>query len=208
MSYFMSLYENASFETLGSQLMGVPFGGMTHEQYENWGRKFLAEFKHPKFKVGVKGLIYQPMLELINYLEANDFTVYIFTADEGAFLRLAATDLYGLPPSQVHGTSMRSEFVVNDGKAELVRSYRMHYLDNWDAKPRLIDQVIGKKPIFAAGNSNGDQHMLQYTALGGGMSLLVHHTDASREYQYDKHTEKVMPLAKKEGWVVVDMKND
>jgi phosphoglycolate phosphatase-like HAD superfamily hydrolase len=208
LGYFMELYENASFETLISQLLGVPFGGMTHAQYDAWGRKFLAEFKHPKFKVGVEGLIYQPMVELIRYLEANDFTVYIFTADEGAFLRLAATKLYGLPPSQVHGTSMRSEFIVENGKAELVRTYRMHYLDNWDAKPRLIDQVIGKKPIFAAGNSNGDQHMLQYAALTGGMSVLVHHTDAVREYKYDKHTDKVMPLAEKEGWTVIDMADD
>lgn len=205
LEYFMVLFENASFETLGSQLMGVPFGGMTHEQYEAWGRKFLSEFKHPKFKVGVERLIYQPMVELIRYLEANEFTVYIFTADEGAFLRLAATKLYGLPPSQVHGTSMRSEFIVEDGKAELVRSYRMHYLDNWDAKPRLIDQVIGKNPVFAAGNSNGDQHMLQYAALTGGMSVLVHHTDGAREYKYNKHTDKVMPLAKKDGWTIIDM---
>lgn len=208
MAYFMALYENASFETIVSQLMGVPFGGMTHKQYDAWGRKFLSEFKHPKFKVGVEGLIYQPMVELINYLEANDFTVYIFTADEGAFLRLVATDLYGLPPSQVQGTSMRSEFIVENGKTKLVRSYRMHYFDNWDGKPRLIDQIIGKKPVFAAGNSNGDQHMLQYAALNGGMSVLVHHTDGAREYQYDKHTDKVMPLAKKEGWTVIDIKND
>jgi phosphoglycolate phosphatase-like HAD superfamily hydrolase len=208
LGYFMALFENTSFETLGSQLMGVPFGGMTHAQYNAWAKRFLSEFKHPKFKVGVEGLIYQPMVELINYLEANEFTVYIFTADEAAFLRLAATKLYGLPPSQIHGTSMRSEFVVENGKAVLVRSYRMHYLDNWAAKPRLIDQVIGKKPIFAAGNSNGDQHMLQYAALTGGMSVLVHHTDDTREYKYDKHTDKVIPLAKEEGWTVIDMKND
>lgn len=208
MGYFMAMFENAAFETVGSQLMGVPFGGMTHAQYDAWAEKFLSEFKHPKFKVGVEGLIYQPMVELINYLEANDFTVYIFTADEGAFLRLAATELYGLPPSRVQGTSMRSEFIAENGKAELVRTYRMAYLDNWDGKPRLIDQVIGKKPIFAAGNSNGDQHMLQYAALNGGMSVLVHHTDGIREYQYDKHTDKVMPLAKKEGWTVIDMKSD
>ena len=188
--------------------MGVPFGGMTSAQYDAWGRKFVSEFKHPKLGVGVEGLIYQPMVELIRFLEANDFTVYIFTADEGAFLRLAAMDLYGLPPSQVFGTSMRSEWVVRDGKPLLVRTYRMQQFNNWDGKPRLIQQVIGKPPIFAAGNSNGDQHMLQYAALSGGLSVLVHHTDAEREFAYTKHTDKVMPLAANEGWTVIDTKRD
>ncbi len=208
MSYFMNLYEDAAFATIVSQLMGVPFGGMTSEQYDAWGREFLSEFKHPKLKVGVEGLIYKPMIELIRYLEQNDFTVYIFTADEGAFLRLAATNLYGLPPSQVLGTSIRSEWVVENEKPLLVRTYRMQHLNNWDGKPRLIQQVIGKRPIFAAGNSNGDQHMLQYAALSGGMSVLVHHTDDKREFAYTSHTDKVMPLAQKEGWTVIDMKRD
>lgn len=208
MSYFAELYENASYKTLISQLIGVPFGGLTREQFAEWGRKFLTEFKHPRFKRGVKGLIYQPMLELIQYLRSNGFTVYIFTADESAFLRLVSEELYGISPQQVQGTSVRNEFIIRDGKAVLVRSYRMHYLDNWDGKPRLIENVIGKKPLFAAGNSNGDQHMLQYAALTGGMSVLVHHTDSEREYRYDKHTDKVMPLAKKEGWTVIDMKKD
>lgn len=206
--YFMELYENAAYATLAGQLFGVPFGGMTDQAYAAWGRDFVANFKHPKFGVGVKALIYQPMVELIRYLEANKFTVFIFTADEGAFLRLVAEDLYGLPSQQVQGTSVRSEFIVSDGKTAMVRTYRLEHLNNWDGKPRLIQRVIGKKPIFAAGNSNGDQHMLQYAALNGGMSVLVHHTDGDREYAYNSHTDKVMPLAQKEGWTVVDMKKD
>ncbi len=208
-TYFTELYENASYESLVSQLLGVPFGGLTKEQYEDWGRKFLAEFKHPKFKRGIKGLIYQPMLELINYLEAHGFTVYIFTADESAFLRLAAPELYGLPTQQVQGTSMRNEFITTkDGNAMLVRSYRMDYLDNWAGKPRLIEKVIGKKPLFAAGNSNGDQHMLEYAALSGGMSVWVHHTDDKREVAYDKHTDKLVPLTKSGEIMAIDMKKD
>jgi len=208
-AYFLELYENAAYKTLVSQLIAVPFGGMTKTEFEAWGRKFLTEFRHPTLKRGVAGLIYQPMVELIDYLKANSFTVYIYTADESAFLRLVTESLYGIPPKQVQGTSVRNEFITTkDGHAKLVRSYRMDYLDNWDGKPRLIEKVIGKKPLFAAGNSNGDQHMLQYAALSGGMSLLVHHTDGKREFQYDTHLDKVLPLAKKEAWTVVDMKRD
>jgi hypothetical protein len=207
-SYFTELYENAAYASLAGQLLGVPFGGMTNEQYDRWGREFLSKFKHPKFGVGVENVIYQPMVELIRYLEANRFTVYIFTADEGAFLRLAAEDLYGLPSEQIQGTSVRSEFIIEGDEPVLVRSYRVQHLNNWDGKPRLIQSVIGKKPVFAAGNSNGDQHMLQYAALSRGMSILVHHTDAKREFAYGSHTDKVMPLARKKGWTVVDMKRD
>ncbi len=207
-AYFMELYENSAFESLASQLFAVPFGGFTAEQYDNWFRKFISEFKHPKFGVGVEGLIYLPMVELIHYLESNGFAVYIFTADEASFLRLVAEDLYGLPPERVQGTTVRSEFIVRNNKPILVRSYHVQHLNNWDGKPRLIQSVIGKKPIFAAGNSNGDQHMLQYAALSGGMSILIHHTDADREFVYNSHTDKVLPLAEKEGWTVVDMKID
>lgn len=207
-AYFIELYENAAYATLADQLFGVPFGGYTGEQYADWFRTFLADFKHPKLGVGVKGLIYRPMVELIRYLEANDFKVYIFTADEGGFLRLVSEELYGIPPERVQGTSVRSEFIIQDDEPLLVRSYRVQHLNNWDGKPRLIQSVIGKKPLIAAGNSNGDQHMLQYAALGGGLSILIHHTDGEREFAYDSHTDKVIPLAEKEGWTVVDMKSD
>jgi hypothetical protein len=113
------------------------------------------------------------MVELIRYLESSGFAVYIFTADEAAFLRLFAEDLYGLPPERVQGTSVRSDFIIQEEKPVLVRSYRIQHLNNWDGKPRLIQSVIGKKPVFAAGNSNGDQHMLQYAALSGGMAILT-----------------------------------
>ncbi len=207
-SYFEQLYSNSEYESLASQLFAAPFGGMSAETYASWAQDFAANFKHPELGVGIEGLIYQPMLELIRYLEANQFTVYIITADEGAFLRVVAKDLYGIPPERVFGTSVREEFVIENGEPQFVRTYRVDHLNNWDGKPRLIRKVIGRTPIFAAGNSNGDQQMLQNTALGGGMSILVHHTDGGREYAYDKHTDKVMPLATKEDWVVVDMAKD
>jgi hypothetical protein len=208
LSYFMALYEEAAYASLAGQLFGVAFGGMPHTDYEAWAREFVASYKHPKFGRGVDELIYQPMVELIRYLEENDFTVFISTADEGAFLRLVSERLYGIPPHRVIGTQVRSEFIADKESAQLVRTYRIEHINNWDGKPRRIDSVIGKVPLFAAGNSNGDQHMLQYAALNGGFSLLVHHTDDEREVAYDGHTDKVMPLAESQGWTVVDMKRD
>jgi hypothetical protein len=118
--------------------------------------------------------------------------------------------LYGVPPSHVHGSSIRLTYEADNGTAELIRTADAKYLNNWDGKPRLIFQSIGKRPIFAAGNSNGDLHMLEYTSrqTGPSMSVLVHHTDGEREYAYDSHTDKVMPLAKGQSWTIVDMRND
>lgn len=207
-AYFEQLYANSEYESLASQLFAAPFGGLSAAAYASWAQDFASNFKHPELGAGIEGLIYQPMLELIRYLEANEFNVYIITADEGAFLRVVSEELYGIPPERVFGTSVREEFVIENGEPQFVRTYRVDHLNNWDGKPRLIKKVIGRTPIFAAGNSNGDQQMLQNTALGGGMSILVHHTDGDREYAYDKHTDKVMPLATKEDWVVVDMAKD
>jgi hypothetical protein len=121
-NYFTELYENSAFASLAGQLFAVPFGGFTDEQYDNWFQTFVSEFKHPKFGVGVEGLIYQPMVELIHYLESSGFAIYIFTANEAAFLRLVAEDLYGIPSGRVQGTSVRSEFIIQEDKPVLVRS--------------------------------------------------------------------------------------
>jgi hypothetical protein len=209
-AYFEDLYENQGLDTLVDELLAVPFGGMTTAEYADWNRQWLKNWKHPKFGVGVRGLIYQPMVELILYLETNQFRVYIFTADEGDFLRLAAQELYGLPADRVYGTSVRTDYVAEGNRAGLVRAYRVEFLNNWAGKPRLIEQVIGARPILAGGNSNGDEQMLQYVALQGrpSLSLLVHHTDDKREFAYDKHADKVLARAAKERWTVIDMKND
>ena len=209
-AYFEELYENQGLDTLTDELLAVPFGGVTTAEYDDWNRQWLRNWKHPKFGVGVRGLIYQPMVELIRYLEANQFRVYIFTADEGAFLRLASQELYGLLPDRVYGTRVRTDYVAEGDRAGLVRAYRVEFLNNWAGKPRLIEQVIGARPILAAGNSNGDEQMLQYVALQGrrSLSLLVHHTDDQREFAYDKHADKVLARAAKERWTVISMKDD
>ena len=210
MSYFGDLFEKGKIDTIVSDLFGVPFEGMTTDEFAAWNHKWLARWKHPRFNVGYHDLTYRPMVQLVRYLQDNNFDVHIFTADEDAFLKLVALQLYVIPPKNVHGSSIKLKYEVEGDHAKLIRTAETKYLDNWDAKPRLIFQSIGKRPIFAAGNSNGDLHMLQYVSQqdGPSMSILVHHTDAEREYAYDKHTDKVMPLAKKEGWTIIDMKND
>lgn len=207
-AYLTQLYEAASYDTLAGSLFAVPFGGMTAEDYDAWADTFLAGFEHPTFGSGVDGLVYQPMVELIQHLEANGFTVWIFTADEGAFVRRVSERLYGIPPERVQGSSVRHEYTVENGQPVLRRTHALSHLNNWEGKPRLIRSAIGRTPIFAAGNSNGDRHMLQSTALSGGLSVLLHHTDDDRETAYDGHTDQVLPLASEDGWLVIDMARD
>ena len=210
LSYFVGLMEKGEVDTIVRDLFGVPFEGMTTDEFAKWNRDWLANWKHPRFKTGYQKLAYQPMVELVRYLQDNEFDVHIFTADEGAFLKLVAGELYGIPARNVHGSSIKLKYEVDGDQAKLTRTTNAKYLNNWDGKPRLIFQSIGKRPIFAAGNSNGDLQMLEYVSQqeGPSMSVLVHHTDGEREYAYNKHTDKVMPLAKREGWTVIDMKND
>ena len=210
LDYFKDLLEKGKTDQIVGDVFGVPFESLTTSAYAKWNRDWLAQWKHPRFQTGYGNLTYQPMVELVSYLQQNEFDVHSFTADEDAFLKLLASELYGIPPSHVHGSSIQLSYEVNQDEARLVRTAKAKYLNNWDGKPRLIFQSIGKRPIFAAGNSNGDLHMLEYTSqqAGPAMSVLVHHTDAGREYAYDSHTDKVMPLAKKDGWTIVDMKGD
>ncbi len=209
-AYFTDLLEQGKTDEIVSDVFGVPFQGLTTDQYAAWNRKFLSQWKHPRFNRGFAGLTYQPMVELVRFLQSNEFDIHIFTADEGSFLKLVAADLYDVPPSNVHGSSIKLEYEADGKESTLVRTATTEYFNNWDAKPRLIFQTLGKRPILAAGNSNGDLQMLQYVSQQSGpaMSLLIHHTDPEREYAYEKHTDKVMPMAKQLGWTIVDMKAD
>ena len=133
------------------ELFAVPFGGMTTGEFAAWNRDWLKRWKHPKFDVGVEGLIYQPLIESIRYLEDNWFTAYIFTADEGDFLRLVSEQLYGLGPERVYGSRVGTDFVAEAGKAGLLAPTWAEYFDNWAGKPRLIEAVIGRRPVLGAG---------------------------------------------------------
>ena len=205
LSYFMKYFQNEEWLPLVGDLMGVPYAGMTPEAFNQWNKNWLAEWRHPKYKTGYKNLIYQPMVELIKYLQSNEFKVFVVTADEAAFLQPISQELYGIPSEMVIGTSVKLAY-NEDGK--ITRTAEGKFLDNWDYKPRQIWDRIGKQSVFAAGNSNGDYHMLQWVSKSGGFALMVHHTDGDREDQYDKNTEKVIPMMKNEGETIVDMKKD
>ncbi|QZT37358.1 haloacid dehalogenase-like hydrolase [Halosquirtibacter xylanolyticus] len=204
--FFMEEYKEGKMLDIVGQLMGSAFSGMKVEEYEMWNRTFFSKWRNNKLDRTIFQMTYQPMKELIDFLKKSGFKVYIITADEGDFLKLFSRELYGVDPSHVFGTTTALKY----DEGILYRTSKGQYVNNWDGKPRLIKQAIGKRPIVAAGNSNGDFHMLEYTHKGEGqtLSILIHHTDAKREFQYDGHTDKVLPYAHKNGYVVVDMQQD
>ena len=160
-------------------------------------------------------MVYQPMLELLAYLRANDFKTFIVSGGGIDFLRVFAEKTYGIPPEQVIGSSIKAKYEVRDGKPVIVKIPELNFIDDKEGKPVGIYQHIGRRPIFAAGNSDGDFQMLEWTTAGEGprFGLLVHHTDAEREFAYDREShvgklDKGLDEAPKRGWTVIDMKND
>jgi hypothetical protein len=155
------------------------------------------------------------MLELLAYLRANGFKTYIVSGGGIEFMRPWTEKVYGIPPEQVVGSSIKTKFEVVDGKPDLMRLPAINFIDDKDGKPVAINQYIGRRPIAAFGNADGDQQMLEWTAAGDGprLMLLVHHTDSAREYAYDRESsfgrlDKALDEANAKGWIVVDMKSD
>jgi hypothetical protein len=160
-------------------------------------------------------MVYQPMLELIDYLKANEFKVYIVSGGGIEFMRAWTEAVYGIPPEQVVGSSFETRYEVREGQPVIVREPTMHFLNNEDTKPVAINRYIGRRPILAAGNSDGDFEMLEWATGGAGarLGLLVHHTDAAREWAYDRessegHLDRGLDEADQKGWLVVDMASD
>jgi hypothetical protein len=160
-------------------------------------------------------LVYQPQLELLAYLRANGFRTFIVSGGGIAFMRPISEKTYGIPPEQVVGSSVVSEFQVKDGKPVLVRQPKIDFINDKAGKPVGIYQHIGRRPILAFGNSDSDMQMIEYTRAGEGrrLGLFVHHTDADREYAYDRKSDvgtldKALDQADANGWVIVDMKKD
>ena len=177
----------------------------------DWGKAA----KHPRFNRPYTEVIYQPMLELLKYLRANGFKTFIVSGGGVEFMRTFAEKVYGIPPEQVIGSTIATKFEIRDGKPVLVRLPQIDFIDDKAGKPVGINKFIGRRPIFAFGNSDGDLQMLQWTAAGDGPRFmgLVHHTDAQREYAYDREShfgrlDKALAEAKTRGWCVVDMKAD
>jgi hypothetical protein len=197
------------------EIVMASHAGMTTEEFEKIVKDWLAAAKHPRFNRPFTDLVYQPMLELLSYLRANGFKTYIVSGGGIEFMRPWTEEVYGIPPEQVIGSSIKTKFELRDGTPVLVRLPEINFIDDKAGKPVGIHQHIGRRPIAAFGNSDGDLQMLQWTAAGEGARLmvLVRHTDAEREYAYDRqspigHLDKALDEAMKRGWTVVDMKHD
>ena len=198
------------------EIIMATHAGMTTAEFQKIVTDWIASAKHPKFKQPYTKCIYQPMLELLAYLRGNGFKTFIVSGGGIEFMRPWAEQVYGIPPEQVVGSSIKTKFEMRDGKPVLVRLSELNFNDDKGDKPVGINQHIGRRPIAAFGNSTGDQQMLEWTQAGDGarFMLLVHHDDAVREYEYGAEgkigifTPALMDLATKSGWTVVSMKND
>ena len=190
-------------------------GGMTTEQFEKIVSDWIATAKHPVTKRPYTEMVYQPMLELLAYLRANGFKTYIVSGGGIEFMRPWTEKVYGIPPEQVVGSSIKTKFEMRDGKPVLVKLPELNFIDDKAGKPAAIQHHIGRRPITAFGNSDGDLQMLQWTAAGSGprFCLYVHHDDAKREFAYDREShigrlDKGLDEAAAKGWTVVSMKDD
>ena len=197
------------------QILAATHTGMTAEEFSSIARQWLDTSRHPRFDRPFDTCIYQPMVEVLEYLRANGFTTFIASAGGIEFMRTFAEEAYGIPRHQVIGSSVETEFHVDGERSFLMRLPEAAFIDDRAAKPVAINRHIGRRPIAAFGNSDGDLQMLQWTAAGDGPSfcLYVHHTDADREWAYDRDShigglDKGLDEAAKNGWTVVDMKND
>ena len=177
--------------------------------------KWLASARHPRFERPYTDIVYQPMLELVAFLRTNGYKTHIVSGGGVEFMRVFTEEVYGIPPEQVVGSSIETRFEMRDGKAVLARLPEIDFIDDKDGKPVGIHRFIGRRPVMAFGNSDGDLQMLQWTSAGDGprFAALVHHTDAEREWAYDRGSpigglDVALGEALDKGWTVVDIKRD
>jgi phosphoserine phosphatase len=218
---FKAVLEN-DMETLAAaglhglvELVMATHAGMTTEEFEGTIKDWLAMAKHPTFKRPYTDLVYEPMLELLDYLRANDFKTYIVSGGGIEFVRTFSERLYGIPPEQVIGSSIVTKFEVRQGRPVLVREPKLDFIDDHEGKPVGINKFIGRRPIAAFGNSDGDLQMLEWVTAGTGprFGLIIHHDDAEREFAYDRASaagklDRGLDEAPKCGWTLVSMKKD
>jgi phosphoserine phosphatase len=189
--------------------------GMTVDEFEVLAREWLATTRHPKTNKLFTEMVFQPMVELLAYLRANGFKTFIVSGGGVEFMRTFAEVTYGVPPEQVIGSSGKLKFEMRDGKPVLTKLPVLELFDDNVEKPAAIQKHIGRRPIASFGNSDGDLEMLQWTTAGKGarFAMLIHHTDAVREWAYDRtwaisKLDKALDEANAKGWTVVDMKTD
>ncbi|MET0527762.1 MAG: HAD family hydrolase [Microvirga sp.] len=197
------------------EIVAATHAGMAPAQFIGMVGAWLATAKHPRFDRPYTELVYQPMLEVLAYLRANGFKTFIVSGGGIEFIRAFAEKSYGIPPDQVVGSSIVTKFERRDGLPTLFRLPQVNFVDDGPGKPVGINQHIGLRPIAAFGNSDGDLEMLQWTTEAGGrrLGVVVHHTDAEREYAYDRQSkvgrlDKALDAAAVDRWTVVDMKRD
>lgn len=191
--------------------------GMTTTEFAGRVRDWLGTAKHPRFNRPFDGLAYLPMLELLAYLRANGFKTFLVSGGGADFMRVLSESVYGIPPEQVVGSNTRVVYELRDGDPVLVKTMNDLFIDDKGGKPAGIHQFIGRRPIACFGNSDGDKAMLEYTTVNNprlSLGMIVHHTDAEREYAYDTEAKSTGRLAQaldeaaRRGWIVVDMKGD
>jgi phosphoglycolate phosphatase-like HAD superfamily hydrolase len=197
------------------EIVAATHTGMTIDEFHGAVKDWLKTAQHPKFKRPYTECVYQPMVEVLEYLRANGFKTFIVSGGTTDFMRPWAEAAYGIPPEQVVGTTFKTKYEFKDGRSDIVVQPQIDLVDDHAGKPVGIARLIGKRPLIAFGNSDGDFEMLEYTTSSGGsrLGLIVHHTDAEREYAYDRDSHigrlaKGLDEAKSRGWIVVDMKAD
>jgi phosphoglycolate phosphatase-like HAD superfamily hydrolase len=205
----------ASGEKGMMELMREAHAGLSTEEFERRVKLWLSTSRHPRYKRAYTELVYQPMIELLRYLRANGFKTYIVTGGEADFVRPWAEYTYGVPPEHVVGSTMKTRLLMRDGKPVIESLNEIDFIDDKEGKPLGIHRAIGRRPIAAFGNSDGDLQMLQWTTMDVGLrfGMLVHHTDADREFAYDRQSsigrlDKALDEARARGWVLADMKRD
>jgi phosphoglycolate phosphatase-like HAD superfamily hydrolase len=203
------------------ELLMTSHAGMSTAEFEKIVTDWFQTARHPRFKKPYTELAYQPMLELLEYLRANGFKTYIVSGGGVEFMRPMTEAVYGIPPEQVIGSSIKTKYEMQDGKPVLMRLPEINFIDDKTGKPVGINMFIGRRPVAAFGNSDGDRQMLEWTEAGDGarLMMLVFHDDARREYAYGPANglpdtrfgtfpQSLMDEAKKKGWVVISMTDD
>ena len=205
----------AGGERAVGQLLMATHAGMTSDEFQKSVTDWIATAKHPQTGQLLTEMVYQPMVELLTFLRSHLFKTYIVSGGGIEFIRPWSERVYGIPPEQVIGSSIKTKFELRDAKPVLVRMPDINFVDDGPGKPVGIQMHVGRRPIAAFGNSDGDLQMLQWTAAGSGarFCLYVHHTDPVREWAYDRNSsisrlDKGLDEAKAKGWTIVDMKAD
>jgi phosphoglycolate phosphatase-like HAD superfamily hydrolase len=211
--------DRAALAALGEkgllEIMAATHTGMTVDEFTGIVTEWTKTARHPRFDRSYTDLVFQPMLELLAYLRANGFKTFIVSGGGVEFMRAWVPKVYGIPPEQVVGSSGKTAFKLDGDRPVIEKLPAIEFVDDGSGKPVGINRFIGRRPVFAAGNSDGDLQMLQWTTLNEGprLALIIHHTDAVREWAYDRNSpigtlDHALEEAPKRGWLVVDMKTN